>query len=190
MQVGRPDRCRTMTAMSCTGPVDCETWLGLTADSLPVEEALRWAGRPDCGALVLFSGNARDHAEGRSGVTGLAYEAYEEQAVPRLERVADEARRRWPAIGRVVLVHRVGPVAIGEAAVVGVGSAPHRGDAFEAGRFCIDAVKATVPIWKLETWGGDEQWGSDSQHLVDLDDLIWPPADDASEQVGQVGGHR
>ena len=85
-----------MTAMSCTGPVDCETWLGLTADSLPVEEALRWAGRPDCGALVLFSGNARDHSEGRSGVTGLAYEAYEEQALPRLERVADEVREIAP----------------------------------------------------------------------------------------------
>ncbi len=162
-----------MTAMSTTGPADGDTWLGLTEDPLPVEAALRWAGRDDCGAVVLFSGNARSHADGRTDVTGLHYEAYEEQALPRLARVEAEARRRWPAVARVAVLHRVGAVAVGEPAVVVVVSSAHRGEAFAAGRFCIDAVKATVPIWKLETWDGGEHWGTDAQRLVDLEDLVW-----------------
>src|SRR5206468_2217019 len=122
-----------------------------------------WAVRPDCGAVVLFSGTARDHAPGRPDVQRLAYEAYEEHAVPRLANVAAEARERWPMSGRVALLHRVGEVPIGESAVVVVVSAPHRPVAFAAARFCIDAIKASVPIWKHEAWNGGEDWGTDPQ---------------------------
>jgi molybdopterin synthase catalytic subunit len=66
-----------------------------------------------------------------------------------------------------VLLHRVGGVPIGESAVVVVVSSPHRPDAFAAARFCIDAVKASVPIWKRESWDGGESWGLEAQHLVD-----------------------
>jgi molybdopterin synthase catalytic subunit len=132
-----------------------------------VAEAVAWATRPDCGGLVLFSGTARDHAEGRPGVSRLEYEAYETQVVPRLGAVADEARSRWPAVGRIVLLHRTGVVDVGEAAVVVVVSAPHRAEAFEAARFCIDTLKRSVPIWKRETWAGGESWGLEAQHIVD-----------------------
>jgi molybdopterin synthase catalytic subunit len=124
--------------------------------------------RPDCGGLVLFCGTARDHAEGRPGVEHLEYEAYDEQVVPRLTTVADEARVRWPEIGRIVLLHRTGPLAIGESAVVVVVSAPHRAAAFEAARFCIDTLKRTVPIWKREVWAGGASWGLEAQHIVDV----------------------
>jgi molybdopterin synthase catalytic subunit len=127
---------------------------------------MEWAVRPDCGAVVLFSGTARDHAPDRPEVSRLEYEAYEEQVVPRLEGVANEARSRWPVIGRIVLLHRVGVVPIGSSAVVVVVSAPHRPEAFEAARFCIDAIKAAVPIWKHEVWDGGEAWGEDTQALV------------------------
>jgi len=50
-------------------------------------------------------------------------------------------------------------------------SSPHRGEAFEAARWCIDAIKATVPIWKHETWGGGAEWGTDPQHLVEPADV-------------------
>ena len=46
------------------------------------------------------------------------YEAYEGQVAPRLRAVADEAGAGWWTVGRLVLLHRVGPVAIGESAVV------------------------------------------------------------------------
>ena len=102
-------------------------------------------------------------------MTALEYEAYDAQVVPRLGRIADEARRRWPDLGRVALVHRTGPLEVGEAAVVVAVSSPHRDTAFEAGRWCIDTLKATVPIWKSETWDGGESWGTDAQHVVDVE---------------------
>jgi molybdopterin synthase catalytic subunit len=141
--------------------------VGLSDASLPVAEASAWAVRPDCGGLVTFSGTARDHAAGRPDVTSLTYEAYESQAVPRLRAVADEARERWPAIGRIALLHRTGTLAIGESAVVVAVSAPHRDEAFAGARFCIDTLKQTVPIWKREAWSGGESWGLDAQHIVD-----------------------
>ena len=68
-------------------------WAWPTSE-LPVDEASRWVVRPDCGAVVLFSGTARDHSGDRAGVWRLEYEAYESQVVPRLEALADATRAR------------------------------------------------------------------------------------------------
>lgn len=152
-------------------PGSGETWVGLTDEMLPVERAADWARRPDCGAVVLFNGTARDHAPGRDGVYRLEYEAYKEQAVPRLEAVAREARARWPGTARVALLHRVGVVPIGESAVVVAVSSGHRAEAFAAASFCIDALKASVPIWKRESWEGGESWGLEAQHLLDVTEV-------------------
>ena len=160
-----------MYLMSRAAPAAGDRWLALSDAPLPVDEAHDWAVRPDCGAVVLFTGTARDHAPGRAGVESLEYEAYAEQAVAKLAEVADELARRWPTVGRIVLLHRTGPVAVGEAAVVVAVSAPHRAEAFEAARFGIDAVKASVPIWKRETWSGGSSWGLEAQHLVDAADV-------------------
>lgn len=141
-------------------------WTGLVAGALPVDVAQAWAHRSDCGAVVSFSGVARDHSADRDGVTLLTYEAWEEAASARLAEVAAEARRRWPELGPLVLLHRTGDVAVGEAAVVVVAAAPHRGEAFDAARFAIDAVKATVPLWKRERWAGGDDWGLEGAALV------------------------
>lgn len=139
-------------------PTD-DTWVALLDEPLPAADVHDWAIRPDCGAVVLFTGTVRDHAEGRPGVTLLEYEAYREQVVPKLHQIADAARARWPELGRIGLLHRVGPLALTELAVVVVVSAPHRGEAFDAARWCIDTLKATVPIWKKERWRDGEDWG-------------------------------
>lgn len=133
--------------------------------------AYAWAVRPNCGAVVLFSGTARDHSVGRDDVSLLEYEAYEQHVVPRLSAIADEARVRWPDIVRVLMWHRTGRVEIGDTAVVVVVSSPHRDAAFSAGRFCIDALKASVPIWKRETWRDGESWGLEAQHLTEADQV-------------------
>lgn len=143
-----------------TAPLDEDTWIGLSDRPLPVAEASAWAVRPDCGALVLFSGTARDHAPGRDGVYRLDYEAYDEHVVPVLRSVAEQARHRWPVLGRIALLHRVGSLDIGESAVVVAVSAPHRPEAFDAARFCIDTLKETAPIWKRESFAGGEAWGA------------------------------
>jgi molybdopterin synthase catalytic subunit len=126
---------------------------------------------PTCGAVVVFTGTARDHSTGRPGVTRLEYEAYDSQVVPRLEEIATRARERWPDLGRMVLLHRIGEVPLTEAAVVVAASAPHRAAAFEAARFGIDTLKATVPIWKREDWSEGTSWGREAQHIVEVDEL-------------------
>ncbi len=142
-------------------------WIGLCPQELDPSAAHEWLVRPDCGAVVVFTGNVRDHAGERSGVELLTYEAWETEAGARLEAVAAELRRRWPEAGRVALLHRTGDVALSRPAVVVGVSAPHRAAAFEAARFGIDAVKAAVPIWKRERWAGGEDWGLDGAELVD-----------------------
>jgi molybdopterin synthase catalytic subunit len=143
--------------------VPLDDWIAIVASPLPVTEALSWAVTPSCGAVVTFTGTVRDHSLGRPAVRLLEYEAYLEPAIERLGRVAGEARRRWPAIGRLALLHRTGALTVTETAVVVVVSTPNRPDAFDAARFCIDTLKATVPIWKRETWEGGSEWsGVDS----------------------------
>lgn len=155
-----------------------DDWLGLHDGPLPVGEVHDWAVRADCGAVVLFSGTVRDHADGRTGVEHLTYEAYTEQVTPRLEAVAAETRARWPAVGRLALLHRVGRLEVGESSVVVAASAPHRPDAFAAARFAIDALKATVPIWKHEVWDGGEDWGTAATGVSDVSAIPSPAGSD------------
>ena len=152
-------------------PLTDNDWLGLTDGALPVGRAADWAVLPSCGAIVLFSGTARDHAPGRDGVERLEYEAYEEHVIPRLAEIAAKMRVNWPALGRVALLHRVGVVPVGDSSVVVVASSPHRPEAFSAARFGIDTLKATVPIWKREVWSEGESWGREAQHISDVESL-------------------
>ncbi len=152
--------------MRLVPPRDDDDWVGLSSEPIPVGRAVAWAERPECGAVVLFTGTVRDHAEGRPGVSELEYEAYEEEVAPRLGAIAGEARKRWSVLGRVALLHRMGKLSVGDTSVLVAVSAPHRAEAFEAARFCIDTLKITVPIWKHETWEGGSDWALCS-HPVD-----------------------
>lgn len=149
-------------------PETGDDWVGLSPLPLPQEAAAQWVVRPDTGAAVTFTGTARDHSPGRDGVEKLEYEAYETAALDRMAEVVAEVRRRWPDCRRVALLHRVGLLAVGDAAVVVSVSSPHRDAAFEAARFAIDELKRTVPIWKRETWEDGESWGLEAQHLTEV----------------------
>lgn len=151
-----------------------DDWVDLCAGALPVAAVGEWLVRPDCGATVVFTGTARDHSEDRDGVDLLVYEAYEGHAERRMGEVVAEARRRWPALGRVAVLHRTGEVPIGQAAVVVGAAAGHRDEAFTGARWLIDAVKASVPIWKRERWTGGDDWGLDGAALVDADQVPTP----------------
>jgi len=140
-------------------------WIAITGDVLDVGRAYEWALQPSCGAVVVFSGTVRDHADGRDNVTHLTYEAYEDKAVARMTDIIDEARRKWPTIVRVAMLHRVGRLTLGESSVLVVVSSPHRPEAFEAGRFCIDTLKVAVPIWKQEEWSEGSDWGTGAHDI-------------------------
>jgi molybdopterin synthase catalytic subunit len=141
-------------------PPEAGDWISVTADALPVDLATGWATTASAGAVVVFLGVVRESSEGREGVTGITYEAYEEEAVRRLADVACEARRRWPVVERLALLHRVGDLDLSEASVAVIASSPHRPEAFDAARFCIDTLKETVPIWKREHWSTGSDWAT------------------------------
>jgi molybdopterin synthase catalytic subunit len=173
-------------APAAARPVE-DDWFALVEAPIDVAALYEWAVRPDCGAVVLFSGTVRDHADGRPGVSLLEYEAYEAQVVERLAAIGAEARTRWPDLGRFGLVHRIGPMGVTESSVVVVASSPHRPLAFEAARFGIDALKATVPIWKREHWEGGVDWGLAATEITDVTLVASIPSGEPADP-GTPGG--
>jgi len=143
-----------------------DEWCELTTEELPIATIYDWAVRPDCGAVVLFSGTVRDHAEGRTDVTSLDYEAYEDAALPAFHKIVEETRRRFSDARRIAILHRTGRVALSESSVVVAVSSPHRPVAFDAARFAIDALKESAPIWKKENWVGGSDWGTGAHDVV------------------------
>jgi len=101
---------------------------------------------PEAGAFVTFSGIVRE-TEGDARIPHLDYEHYAGMAEKEMAKLVAEARRRWP-LRAVAVVHRIGPVRVGEASVIVAVGAGHRAEAFEAARFLIDELKKSVPIWK------------------------------------------
>ena len=128
----------------------------LTGTPISTDAVLRAIADPRAGALVLFLGVVRDNARGRH-VDHLVYEAYEALARRELEKIAAAVFERWP-VTRLAIVHRTGRLGVGEPSVAVAVSAPHRQEAFEAGRYTIDTLKRTVPVWKKEVWEGGAAW--------------------------------
>jgi molybdopterin synthase catalytic subunit len=124
----------------------------------PIDLAVlvRYVSDPEAGAIVPIIGTTRNNNEGRK-VIALDYEAYPEMAEKELARIGADAAKQWP-ICRMAIVHRLGPVQIGEASVIIVVSSAHRDAAFAASRFAIEEIKKTVPIWKKEVYEGGEVW--------------------------------
>ncbi|MEX2513204.1 MAG: molybdenum cofactor biosynthesis protein MoaE [Cyclobacteriaceae bacterium] len=111
---------------------------------------------PESGGIDLFIGTVRNHAKGKK-VLKLDFEGYEPMALKEMEKLADRAIKQWP-IMRLVIIHALGTKKIGDPVVVIGTSTAHRNDAFEACRFLIDELKATVPIWKKEYFEDKTMW--------------------------------
>jgi molybdopterin synthase catalytic subunit len=131
--------------------------IGITDQAIDVAGLLSHVRSHQAGAVVVFLGTTREFTRGRRSVS-LDYECYPEMARSELQKLEDEARRRWTLVA-VGIVHRVGRVELGEISVAIAVSAAHRAAAFEAGQWLIDSVKQVVPIWKKENYAdGTAQW--------------------------------
>jgi molybdopterin synthase catalytic subunit len=112
---------------------------------------------PACGAVVLFLGTVRD-LTGEQRTSFLEYEAFPAMALESLAGLESEVRDRYP-VRHVAIVHRTGHLDPGEVSVAVAVSAPHRAQAFDAGRWLIDTLKERVPIWKKEHYAdGRTEW--------------------------------
>jgi len=122
-----------------------------TAD-VDIGKMIDGAKRHGAGAIVVFDGIVRD-----DDIREMELEAYEEVAVPELEKIAAHATKTWHLLS-VDIVHRIGRLSIGENILVIVVSAGHREDAYDGSRYIIDTIKKSVPIWKKELTKDGGRW--------------------------------
>ncbi len=132
----------------------------LTDKPIDRETAAAMIAVDQAGAIVSFLGVVRPTSKQGRAVTDLFYEAYEQMAVEKLEQCLREAGERWPILDAAV-VHRMGSLTLGEAAVSVAVSSKHRKEAFAACGYIIDRIKEIVPIWKKETGPDGAEWVSE-----------------------------
>jgi molybdopterin synthase catalytic subunit len=113
-------------------------------------------GRTRSGGIVSFTGLARETTDGQAVVT-LELDAYPGFTEPAIAAMETEAFTRFP-VQDLLVVHRYGPIAPGEAIVFVAAAAEHRRAAFEAADFLMDYLKTKAPFWKKESGPDGERW--------------------------------
>ncbi|MCG8649746.1 MAG: molybdenum cofactor biosynthesis protein MoaE [Pirellulales bacterium] len=138
-------------------PIESNHWVNLVDEPISLLEWQAALEDPDVGAHGWFLGVTRRTTEDRITET-LSYQAHRTMALKELEKLAVEAIKKFSLV-RLVIVHRLGEVPVGEASVVVGCSSAHRVDTFDALRWIMEVLKRDVPIWKQETYaGGSTQW--------------------------------
>ena len=139
-----------------TGDVAEVVLVDIRESPLSVDEVLDAVRHPRAGGIATFVGVVRENDHGRS-IQALVYTSH-----PAATEVLGEVARRVAAgadVIRIGVAHRVGPLEIGDTAVVVAVSAAHRGAALDVCRELIDAVKDSVPIWKHQIFAdGSDEW--------------------------------
>ncbi|MCH7721235.1 MAG: molybdenum cofactor biosynthesis protein MoaE [Planctomycetes bacterium] len=119
------------------------------------------------GGVVSFQGVTRGDSHPKHGdLVRLEYQVYDAMARRQLHGLLATAKHRWP-VERAAIVHRVGPVGIGEASVLIAVACPHRAEAFKACQWLIDELKREVPIWKCEHWSDGQSTWSGPGNAID-----------------------
>ena len=126
--------------------------IAVTRDPIDITTCIMQAREDRSGGLVSFIGTVRD-----DGIDVMEVEAYEELALEDLGKIRREAKERYH-LHTVVIIHRVGKLAIGDIILLIVASAGHREEAFSGCRFIIERIKEQVPIWKKELLAGEGRW--------------------------------
>jgi molybdopterin synthase catalytic subunit len=137
------------------------TIFSITDTEIDLNDLLAKITLPTSGAAAIFTGMVRGKtSRGNPHDTDyLEYEAYNPMAEAKMKQVADEIRKRWPAIEGIAIVQRVGKLYPETPTVLIACTAAHRDTGiFEAARYGIDRLKEIVPIWKKETGPNGEFW--------------------------------
>ncbi|MFE4836624.1 molybdenum cofactor biosynthesis protein MoaE [Arthrobacter sp. NPDC056691] len=139
----------------------------LSTEPISVDQAIAAVESETAGAVVSFSGVVRNH-DGGKPVDRLSYSAHPTARTVLDDVVAQLVAEQAGAAGhegtesqpvRIWVAHRVGPLEIGDPALVCAVSAAHRGQAFAVCSELVDRVKAQVPIWKEQFFSdGTVEW--------------------------------
>jgi MoaE-MoaD fusion protein len=138
----------------------------IVRDAIDTLGVLQGVKRGEDGAAVVFEGVVRNETRGRQTLY-LDYEAYEEMALGQMEKLVEQALKKFQ-VREVAVVHRLGRLEIGETSVLIVVVSAHRAAAFEACRWLIDTLKRTVPIWKKEYFEDGAVWADGEAFPEDI----------------------
>ena len=134
------------------------TLVRVTEAPLDLAEHVAAVSGPRAGAVATFLGLVRDHDPSVDGaVVGLDYSAHPDAGAVLASLAADAADR--DGVLGVAVSHRVGMLAVGEAAIVAAVASAHRELAFDVCRALVETVKAELPVWKREVLAdGSHVW--------------------------------
>uniref|UniRef100_A0A6E7LF23 Molybdopterin synthase catalytic subunit n=1 Tax=Taeniopygia guttata TaxID=59729 RepID=A0A6E7LF23_TAEGU len=121
-------------------------FIKLKSEKLSVGEVSELVVSPYCGAVSLFIGTTRNNFEGKK------------MAETEMKKICRDVRQKWPSVKHIAVHHRLGVVPITEASVIIAVSSPHRAESLEAVMYCINTLKASVPIWKKEIYEDEYSW--------------------------------
>lgn len=123
--------------------------------SLAEYQAQQLAGK--YGATAVFVGTMRDFNQG-DGVVGMTLEHYPGMTEKQLASIVEQANQQW-ALLDTLLIHRIGDVVPDDSLVLVAAWSAHRGDAFDACRYIMEALKKQAPFWKKERLAsGEVRW--------------------------------
>ncbi|MCK0172655.1 molybdenum cofactor biosynthesis protein MoaE [Mycolicibacterium sp. F2034L] len=129
----------------------------VTEDRIDLATHEELVAHESAGAVVSFAGVVRDHDGGR-GVDRLEYSAHPSAAQVLADVVAEVAAQA-DGVRAIAVSHRVGPLEIGDAALVAAVAADHRRAAFDTCARLVDVVKDRLPVWKHQFFGdGSDEW--------------------------------
>lgn len=120
------------------------------------QEVARLSQKGEAGAVVSFLGVVRGANDGQT-VYAMELEHYPGMTEKALRQIVDQACERW-RLEVVTVIHRVGPLKVGDQIVLVVVSSAHRREAFEACEYIMDWLKTEAPFWKKETTPNGERW--------------------------------
>jgi len=133
-----------------------EQKIELIDSPLMIDPQFQFLQTEEAGGICLFIGTIRNKNQGKE-VNSLTMEAYSPMAVKQMEKLITAAGEKWPII-KVAVCHRIGPLEIGDIAVIIGVTCVHRAEAFEACQWLIDTLKKEVPIWKNEYYTDGSSW--------------------------------
>jgi len=128
----------------------------ITEERILIEDLLKAVRDDSAGAIISFSGDVRNHDQGKA-VSRLIYEVHP-TAQDVLQLIVSEEFKLYEVV-HVSAAHRYGEIPLGESAFFVAVSAPHRQTAFDCAHSIVERVKAELPIWKFQQFeDGSDEW--------------------------------
>ena len=122
------------------------------------ESIAKHATQTNIGGHSIFIGQVRaDELDGKK-VSAIGYTAKKEMALEKMKEMRANIFAKF-SLTCMHVYHSMGTVQSGEICLFVFTSSKHRKEAIEACTYCVERIKAELPIWGKEIFEeGDYQW--------------------------------